>query len=116
MAYISQMGVMRQKVEWCKEEGDKEKGDKEEEVTFSKVRTYYRNSLLTIQNALPRMLPERHQYRAEAQTWASFCEFCSNMDIRRSCPPFDFGATSSSINPEASIKNEALFFMFLVYC
>ncbi|KAH9223864.1 hypothetical protein DL95DRAFT_452847 [Leptodontidium sp. 2 PMI_412] len=72
MAYISQMGVMRQKAEWCKEEGDKEKGDKEEEVTFSKVRTYYRNSLLTIQNALPRMLPERHQYRAEAQTWASF--------------------------------------------
>jgi hypothetical protein len=60
MEYSSQFGLMRQKAV-------------EEKLSFVKVLDYYRDRLLHLYTSCPDMAPNIQQYRAEYQTWSSFC-------------------------------------------
>jgi hypothetical protein len=64
MEYASQFGIMRQKAA-------------EEKLSFIKVLDYYRDRLLNLHAAEPNMQPNIQQFRAEYQTWSSFCEHLS---------------------------------------
>jgi hypothetical protein len=62
MEYSSQIGVMRQKA-------------MDEKLEFDCILQYYRKRLLHLHTSCPDMPPHLQQYRAEHQTWSSFCKY-----------------------------------------